>query len=60
MNIDMSVTTAVLQPMEMLETSELVRGTSGRCTYNPYTGEWGRGSWKIDKHGNPFLQAFLG
>ena len=22
-----------------------------RCTYNPYTGEWGYGIWKMNNHG---------
>ena len=24
-----------------------------RCTYNPYTGEWAAGLWKVDEGGNP-------
>ena len=24
-----------------------------RCTYNPYTGEWRAGLWKVDEHGQP-------
>jgi radical SAM protein with 4Fe4S-binding SPASM domain len=24
-----------------------------RCTYNPYTGEWAAGLWKVDDAGNP-------
>ena len=25
-----------------------------RCTYNPYTGEWKQGLWKVNGNGNPF------
>jgi radical SAM protein with 4Fe4S-binding SPASM domain len=25
-----------------------------RCTYNPYTGEWRAGLWKVDEAGQPF------
>jgi radical SAM protein with 4Fe4S-binding SPASM domain len=25
-----------------------------RCTYNPYTGQWGRGVWRVDGNGKPF------
>lgn len=25
-----------------------------RCTYNPYTGEWRAGLWKVDKEGQPY------
>lgn len=24
-----------------------------RCTYNPYTGEWGQGLWKVNEEGQP-------
>lgn len=24
-----------------------------RCTYNPYTGEWGSGVWTVDENGSP-------
>ncbi len=30
-----------------------------RCTYNPYTGEWGQGLWKVDELGNPFYDRTL-
>lgn len=30
-----------------------------RCTYNPYTGEWGQGLWKVDEFGNPFYDRSL-
>lgn len=29
-----------------------------RCTYNPYTGEWGDGVWRLNKEGKPYY-AFL-
>ena len=25
-----------------------------RCTYNPYTGEWRAGLWKVDDRGEPW------
>jgi radical SAM protein with 4Fe4S-binding SPASM domain len=25
-----------------------------RCTYNPYTGEWAQGLWKVDQLGQPY------
>jgi radical SAM protein with 4Fe4S-binding SPASM domain len=25
-----------------------------RCSYNPYTGEWAAGVWKVDSDGNPY------
>lgn len=42
--------------------SEAVAGSKGsyltapypRCTYNPYTGEWGEGVWRLDNNGQPF------
>lgn len=30
-----------------------------RCTYNPYTGEWGQGLWKVDELGTPFYDRTL-
>lgn len=30
-----------------------------RCTYNPYTGEWGGGVWKVDEHGQPYYDERL-
>lgn len=30
-----------------------------RCTYNPYTGEWGGGTWKLDKSGEPYYDETL-
>lgn len=29
-----------------------------RCSYNPYTGEWGQGLWKVDGNGVPFYERF--
>ncbi|MFA5776222.1 MAG: radical SAM protein [Patescibacteria group bacterium] len=29
-----------------------------RCSYNPYTGEWGSGLWKVDGNGVPFYERF--
>ena len=26
------------------------------CTYNPYTGEWGNGLWRVDENGVPFYE----
>jgi radical SAM protein with 4Fe4S-binding SPASM domain len=32
-----------------------------RCTYNPYTGEWGEGVWRVEVEGEPFYsQDFNG
>lgn len=30
-----------------------------RCTYNPYTGEWGGGLWKVNENGDPFYDRSL-
>lgn len=30
-----------------------------RCTYNPYTGEWARGVWRLDENGQPFYDETL-
>ncbi|NMB70428.1 radical SAM protein [candidate division WWE3 bacterium] len=30
-----------------------------RCTYNPYTGEWGQGLWKVDELGYAFYDRTL-
>ena len=30
-----------------------------RCTYNPYEGEWGEGTWKLDEQGNPYYDESL-
>lgn len=30
-----------------------------RCTYNPYTGEWGRGVWRINEDGKPYYDETL-
>ena len=27
-----------------------------RCTYNPYTGEWGSGTWRMDNHGETIYE----
>lgn len=27
-----------------------------RCTHNPYTGEWGKGTWKLDKMNKPYYE----
>jgi radical SAM protein with 4Fe4S-binding SPASM domain len=31
-----------------------------RCTYNPYTGEWGRGAWRINEKSEPYYDETLG
>lgn len=30
-----------------------------RCTYNPYQGEWGGGTWKVDEKGKPYYDETL-
>lgn len=30
-----------------------------RCTYNPYTGEWASGAWKLDEAGKPYYDKDL-
>jgi len=30
-----------------------------RCTYNPYTGEWGGGAWRLDENGKPYYDREL-
>lgn len=30
-----------------------------RCTYNPYEGVWGGGTWKVDKEGKPYYDETL-
>lgn len=30
-----------------------------RCTYNPYEGVWGGGTWKVDERGNPYYDETL-
>ena len=30
-----------------------------RCTYNPYTGEWAKGVWRLDKEGKPYYNESL-
>ncbi len=30
-----------------------------RCTYNPYAGEWGGGTWKVDDKGKPYYDETL-
>ena len=30
-----------------------------RCTYNPYTGHWGNGVWKVDQDGNAYYDHSL-
>jgi radical SAM protein with 4Fe4S-binding SPASM domain len=34
--------------------SDYLHAPYPRCTYNPYTGEWAAGLWKVDEAGNPF------
>lgn len=30
-----------------------------RCTYNPYTGEWAKGVWRIGENGKPYYDEVL-
>ncbi|MBI2641711.1 radical SAM protein [Candidatus Roizmanbacteria bacterium] len=30
-----------------------------RCTYNPYTGDWAKGVWRINDDGNPYYDESL-
>lgn len=30
-----------------------------RCTYNPYEGVWGGGTWKVDQNGKPYYDETL-
>lgn len=30
-----------------------------RCTYNPYTGEWGGGTWRLNEQGEPYYDTAL-
>lgn len=30
-----------------------------RCTYNPYTGEWGRGVWRVNEQCEPYYDTAL-
>lgn len=30
-----------------------------RCTYNPYTGEWAKGTWEVNQQGKPFYNRSL-
>ena len=30
------------------------------CTYNPYTGEWAQGVWRVDEEGQPLYDRSLG
>lgn len=30
-----------------------------RCTYNPYEGQWGGGTWKVDERGKPYYDETL-
>lgn len=30
-----------------------------RCTYNPYTGEWAKGVWRVDENGKPYYDETL-
>ncbi len=30
-----------------------------RCTYNPYTGKWAEGVWRLDDEGNPYYDETL-
>lgn len=30
-----------------------------RCTYNPYTGEWGGGTWKVNEQNKPYYDTAL-
>jgi radical SAM protein with 4Fe4S-binding SPASM domain len=31
-----------------------------RCTYNPYSGEWARGVWRVNEKGKPYYDETLG
>lgn len=31
-----------------------------RCTYNPYTGEWAKGVWRMNEEGKPFYDRSIG
>ena len=37
------------------ETAEYLSAPPARCTYNPYTGQWAQGVWKLDEKGEPFM-----
>jgi MoaA/NifB/PqqE/SkfB family radical SAM enzyme len=30
-----------------------------RCTYNPYSGEWAKGVWRVDEDGKPYYDETL-
>jgi radical SAM protein with 4Fe4S-binding SPASM domain len=39
--------------------SDLKTSPYPRCTYNPYTGNWGDGVWKVDQAGNAYYDQSL-
>jgi len=36
-----------------------VNAPSPRCTYNPYTGEWGKGVWRVDSNGQAIYSEVM-
>ena len=42
------------------ETAEYLSAPPARCTYNPYTGQWAQGVWKLDEKGEPFYDLKFG
>ena len=38
---------------------DLSTAPNPRCTYNPYTGQWGDGVWKLDQKGKPYYDQSL-
>ena len=41
------------------ECSDYFTAPYPRCTYNPYTGEWAGGTWKLDETGKPYYDGDL-
>lgn len=39
--------------------NKTVNAPPPRCTYNPYTGEWTKGVWRLDLDGNPVYSESL-
>lgn len=38
---------------------EYLTAPYSRCTYNPYSGEWAKGTWKVDESGKPYYDEVL-